>query len=34
MNFFSLDESTYKVKKADWLQYVCWSPSVPDILKK
>ena len=34
MSFFSLDESTYKVKKADWLQYVCWIPSVPDIIKK
>lgn len=34
MNFFSLDESTYKVKKADWLKYVCWNPTVPDILKR
>ena len=34
MNFFSLDESNFKVKKADWLQYVCWNPSIPDIQKK
>ena len=34
MNFFSLDVSTYKVKKADWLQYVCWNPVVSDLIKK
>ena len=34
MNFFSLEESNFKVKKADWLEYVCWIPTVQDILIK
>jgi hypothetical protein len=34
MKFFSLEITEYKVKKADWLKYVCWNPTVPDIIKK
>ena len=34
MKFFSLDETDYKLKKSDWLQYVCWLPNVSDCIKR
>lgn len=34
MKFFSLDETDYKLKKSDWLQYVCWLPNVSDTVKR
>jgi hypothetical protein len=34
MKFFSLDETDYKLKRADWLQYVCWQPSVSAEVKR
>lgn len=34
MKFFSLDETDYKLKKADWLKYVCWLPSISDEVKR
>lgn len=34
MKFFSLDETDYKLQKADWLDYVCWQPAVDSEVKK
>ena len=34
MNFFSLDVTEYKLKKADWLRYVCWQPSITEVVKR
>lgn len=34
MNFFSLDVTEYKLKKADWLQYVCWKPTISDVVMR
>lgn len=34
MKIFSLDETDYKLVKADWLPYVCWQPSISDFVKK
>lgn len=28
IEFFSLEESAVKMRKADWLDYVCWQPTV------
>jgi len=34
MKFFSLDETDYKLKKADWLRYVCWQPTISEEVKR
>ena len=34
MEFFTLDETQCKLKRADWLQYVCWQPAVDDVIKR
>jgi hypothetical protein len=34
MKLFSLDETDYRLKTADWLQYVCWMPVVNEDVKK
>lgn len=34
MKFFSLDETEYKLQRADWLRYVCWQPAVSETLKR
>lgn len=34
MRFFSLNETDYSLKRADWLKYVCWEPCVPEIIQK
>jgi hypothetical protein len=28
IEFFSLDETDVRLRRADWLEYVCWQPSV------
>jgi hypothetical protein len=28
IEFFSLEESAVKIRRADWLDYVCWQPTV------
>lgn len=33
MRFFSLDDTQYQLKRADWLRFVCWQPAVAEILK-
>lgn len=32
--FFSLEESECKLKRADWLPYVCWQPAVAEVVKR
>jgi len=34
MNFFTLDVTEYKLKKADWLRYVCWEPYISEVVKR
>lgn len=34
MKFFSLDETDYKLLKADWLPYICWEPIVNQCIKR
>lgn len=34
MKFFSLDETEYKLQRADWLRYVCWQPTISEVLKR
>jgi len=34
MEFFTLDETQCKLKRADWLQHVCWLPAVDDAVKR
>ena len=34
MKFFSLEETDYQLKKADWLQYVCWQANISDFVKR
>lgn len=34
MNFFSLDVTEYKLKKADWLEYVCWQPTISEVVMR
>jgi len=34
MKFFSLDETDFKITQANWLEYVCWQPSVHDSVKR
>jgi len=34
MEFFTLDETQCKLKRADWLQHVCWLPAVDDVVKR
>jgi len=34
IEFFTLDESKIKLRAADWLDYVCFSPNVPEIIKQ
>jgi hypothetical protein len=34
MKFFSLDETDYKLQKADWLDYVCWQAEVGSEVKR
>jgi len=33
MKFFSLDETEFKLTRADWLRFVCWQPEVSDFVK-
>jgi hypothetical protein len=32
LKFFSLDETSFSLKKADWLQYICWFPMISEFL--
>lgn len=34
MRFFSLNETEYQLRKADWLKFVCWEPLVSEILQR
>ena len=34
MEFFTLDETQCKLKKADWLRYVCWQPAVDEVVQR
>lgn len=34
MKFFSLDETAYKLRRADWLHLVCWQPAVSESVKR
>ena len=34
LGFFSLEESTFKMKKADWLDMVIFTPNVQDYIKR
>ena len=34
MKIFSLDETDFKLVKADWLHYICWQPCISDYVKK
>lgn len=34
MKFFSLDETDYKLVRADWLKYICWEPCISDFVKR
>jgi hypothetical protein len=34
IEFFTLDEAKAKLRAADWLDYVCFSPNVPEITKQ
>lgn len=34
VEFFSLEEIKTKLRNADWLDYVCFSPNVPEVIKQ
>ena len=34
LDFFSLDETDYKLKKADWLDIVYFEPLIPEFTKR
>lgn len=33
-NFFSFEESQFKIKKADWLNQVCFEPAISEAVKR
>lgn len=34
IEFFSLNETPVKIRRADWLEYVCWEPNVSTFVQK
>ena len=34
LEFFSLNDLGVKLRDADWLEYVCFEPDVPDLIQK
>ena len=34
IEFFTVDETDYKLKKADWLDAVCFRANVPEYIKR
>ena len=34
IEFFTLEESSVRIRRADWLEYVCWTPQVSTYVQR